>query len=106
MSGTEYRDWQPGDGLRCAYSKTAPREFPCGKPIMSSVSTQSPVGRADRTVIKAVCKNHAPGSVSPSVITTEARKRAVERLCSEYWNKFEKYYSEAIAALKAEHGLE
>lgn len=96
---TEYRDWRPGDGLRCAYSRSAPREIPCGQPIKTAVSIQQPARGAERTVVKALCKNHAPGGVLPSKLTTEARKVAIERLCSERWEEFEKYYREALESL-------
>ena len=98
---TEYRDWQPGDGLRCSYSRHAPAELPCGKPVRTAITEMSPVGRKAVVQVRALCASHAPGGLQPGQITTEARKIAVERLCAERWDEYQKYYMAAIEELRS-----
>jgi hypothetical protein len=99
MGRTEYRDWQPGDGLRCSFSNRTPAEVPCGKPVKTSVSVQDVGSYRDRTVQRPLCANHAPGGTPPHQVTVEARKVAHERLCTEHWDEYNKYYLDAIAEI-------
>lgn len=96
---TTYHDWRPGDGLTCRYSRTAPVELPCGQPVKTAVRMVSRVGRADGLTRSPLCANHAPGGIQPNVITTKARRAALERLCAKHWKEYQKYYKEAIAEL-------
>lgn len=100
---SELRDWLPGDGLTCTYSKRAPE--PCGRPIKTAVSTQSGgPGRPDRIVKRPLCEHHAVGRTTgwaPGKVRAEADRRAHQRLVHEHWAEFQRYVSEATAEIRS-----
>jgi hypothetical protein len=103
MATTVYRDWQPGDGLRCSFAKAAPIEVPCGPPVTTAIKEVDVIDRKPFSTKKPLCKNHAPGGLLPNVLVAEAKKIAIERLCVEHWDDFEKYYRDAIASIATKH---
>jgi hypothetical protein len=71
--------------------------------VTTAIKEVDVIGRKSFSTKKALCKNHAPGGLLPNVLVAEAKKIAIERLCAEHWDDFEKYYRDAIASIAAEH---
>lgn len=100
------RAWQPGDGLICSFSKRAPRERPCGRPVAVTITQDlRPCWRSwcrdsarecdcGRRTRRLVCANHIPSLASPGAISVEARKKATERLLVEQWDTWQRYVKE------------
>lgn len=93
-------DWEPGDGLNCAYSRGA-QLIPCGLPVKTRVAI---IERADRgkphVRRTALCENHAAFTEDlPHVIIAKANKAATERLVVSRREEFVKYREEAIQKL-------
>jgi hypothetical protein len=97
VNSGEWRDWKPGDGLRCRYARQAPREVPCGPPVRTHIRQERVHGK-ERTVVSPVCENHADfGKPPPTKVLTNARRLATERLIAEHWDVYTKYLHEAVA---------
>lgn len=94
------RGWRPGDGLTCVHAKKAPRELPCGRPVITEITPTNSVGKRGFQVNRALCAQHAGIDPAPGQVMTAARKIAVERLCAEHWADYCQYLNEAIAEVK------
>lgn len=105
---TYIRAWEPGDGLTCHFAKRAPREQPCGQPVVVALVEEQPITGGYRrkvTRTRVVCRNHVPGLTRPSEISAEAKKAAVERVIVEHWDDYQRYIAEETVA-RQEKALE
>ena len=102
---TETRDWQPGDGLVCTYSKRSP--IPCQFPTKTRITTMQRVyngGVTESVKCLPVCAMHAISNPErqPGVLMAKAQKIAAERLVQEHLDDYAKYVTEAIAEMVAQ----
>ena len=99
----ELRDWQPGDGLVCSYSKRSP--IPCGRPVKTAVSTESQgPQRGNRIMRRPLCELHAAGrmgGMSPGQLRMQAERNAYQWLAHKHWSEFTEYVEQEIARLSA-----
>lgn len=96
------RPWQPGDGIRCSLATRAPREMPCGPPVVTVTQpVQYGSGRYWSPMKRVLCANHADADHTPSAVMTKAKKAATERLITEHWDTYQEYVELAVKAIQA-----
>lgn len=102
---TTMRDWEPGDGATCTYSRMS--SLPCGRPVKTRIISFTGQGQMNGRKVtqrRPVCANHAspaptrPGE-KPKTINAAARRMAIERLISDHWDEFHKHLDEYVTSL-------